>query len=347
MVLVLGDLECASVGCRRAVVRLTVADGGDAEAATHVGCPGVTERGQRAVPRELLIHLIETLFERLEIAIESSGIDGRPCERLFELFHPVKTDLECFVCSGYGAPQLGNLRHVDGGFGRRGPFERSGEDTDHLERHRTGEGGDLAVHPFGKTHGVFTGRGHVSASSPVPRIRCASDLFDGLGCGVAEIPGDAVKALLGGRGDGPNHGAFGIAHRQEDLGLRLPAFGLEGVVADVGSVLPFLLELLFCLATLLLKSGETVAEVVGEDRPVWRIVGHVEGPTLGRLAAFTERPALDVPQGVPTLKEDRLLLEGLCAEVAQRGVVVKDKETAAEGGAHEVVLPPLNGEIAE
>ena len=59
----------------------------------------------------------------------------------------------------------------------------------------------------------------MTAAAAFPRVRSALDLFDGLGRGVAEIPGDPVKALLGRSGDGPDDGTLGIVDGQQD-GIR-------------------------------------------------------------------------------------------------------------------------------
>ena len=89
-----------------------------------------------------------------------------------------------------------------------------------------------------------------------------------------------------------------------------------------------------------------VLEVVGKGRPQRRIRRHEELIPVEALAGQAERRALRVGEGRFDRKQQARLAQRCRADLAQRRIVVKHVETAAESCRDQIILPSLNGQIA-
>ncbi len=148
-------------------------------------------------------------------------------------------------------------------------------------------------------------------------------------------------------GDAPHHGAGRVGHGEHDRRALLALLFEQRVPAGVGRVPALGGDLLLALLARLLARLQLLLQEVGEHGAEGRVRGEEEGATLRGLLVPAERPALDVPPGLAHGEEQGLALQPVGGDVAQRGVVVQDVEAAPEGGADEVVLPALDGEVAE
>jgi hypothetical protein len=164
---------------------------------------------------------------------------------------------------------------------------------------------------------------------------------------TSEVPRDPVEALRRLPLDAAHDVPGRVLHRQDDHGLLLPALGFDLGPAREGCVLPRLEEGLLLLLPRLLPALDVPGQVVGEDRPEGRVVRGEEVGALRGLAVLPEGLALQAPPRLADREERRFPRQRLLRRLPQRRVVVENEEAAPEEAAHEVVLAPLDREVAE
>src|SRR5262249_48133837 len=105
--------------------------------------------------------------------------------------------------------------------------------------------------------------------------------------------------------------------------------------------------LLFGIAPLLLFRLDRLLEVIAEGSAIRRIVGCEEGIAEKCLAGLAVFSGQNVVLGLAHWKQDRLLCQCLRLQLAQRGVIVEDVDTAAKRTDDEVILLPLDGQVLD
>ena len=173
----------------------------------------------------------------------------------------------------------------------------------------------------------------------------------GSGRGPPEIPGDPVEACAC-RTLNPTHRlAARVRHPHQRLRAALGGLRAQCFVPGEGHVGPLGAHLLFLLLAPGLDGRGHCGEEVGERGSEGRVGRGVRIGPERRAPGCLVGNAGDVPPGVPHRPHPRARrgpgVQRAARDLAQRGVVVQHVEAPSEGGAHDVLVAPVQLQVAE
>ena len=242
--------------------------------------------------------------------------------------------------------RLGRLL-LEGGHRRRIGTRRQVRHRLHLERLRRAQRTDAARRHHHQLGRVAPGR-HQGPSRLHPREtgRPAGQLHR-VRDRAAQVPAHPVQPCLGRPLDPPHLAPGGVRHDQQHLRVRLQRFGPQPVEAGEGRVGSLLAQRLLAGLPRLARGGRRLAQEVGEEGAVGRVRG---GEVVGA--------ELRAPRSLSRLRRARTtrrrgpgrahpLPRAPPAPLAERRVVVEHVDASAEGGAHQVVVAPVQLHVAE